>query len=315
MTFGMTTDSHFDSLPSPSWVVAKRGNMNIRSSKLRFRVTFVTFACLPREGAGKIEHMFGEKAFGCEPSVNSERDIRLRPNWRHQPAPQYTAANRAASFFRSPVHPRRVPIRISSVPIPRAQEIRTSIPMKKTIIFALSAVALSGAAFAAHHESMGHKAPMVGGAAMMPSDNIVTNASKANNLKTLVAAVQAAGLVDTLASPGPFTVFAPTDAAFAKLPAGTVDTLVKPENKGTLTTILTYHVVPGKVTAQNVMAAIRAGKGQASLTTVQGGKLTARMVGKQLVLTDAKGGKSTVTQANVMQSNGVVHVINSVLMP
>ncbi len=181
--------------------------------------------------------------------------------------------------------------------------------MKKSILFALSAVALSGAAVAAMHH------PMVGGAAMMPSDNIVVNASKANNLKTLVAAVKAAGLVDTLASPGPFTVFAPTDAAFAKLPAGTVDTLVKPENKGTLTTILTYHVVAGKVTAQNVMAAIRAGKGKASLTTVQGGVLTARMVGKQLVLTDAKGGKSTVTQANVMQSNGVVHVINSVLMP
>ena len=181
--------------------------------------------------------------------------------------------------------------------------------MKKSILFALSAVALSGAAVAKHHT------PMVGGAAMMPTDNIVVNASKANNLKTLVAAVQAADLVDTLASPGPFTVFAPTDAAFAKLPAGTVGTLVKPENKGTLTTILTYHVVPGKVTAQNVIAAIRAGKGKASLTTVQGGTLTARMVGKQLVLTDAKGGRSTVTQANVMQSNGVVHVINSVLMP
>lgn len=181
--------------------------------------------------------------------------------------------------------------------------------MKTTLLIAVAALALSGAAHAKQHS------PMVGGAAMAPTSNIVENASKANNLKTLVAAVQAAGLVETLASPGPFTVFAPTDAAFGKLPEGTVGTLVKPENKGTLTTILTYHVVAGKVTAQNVMAAIRAGKGKASLTTVQGGTLTARMVGKKLVLTDAKGGKSTVTQANVMQSNGVVHVIDTVLMP
>jgi uncharacterized surface protein with fasciclin (FAS1) repeats len=215
----------------------------------------------------------------------------------------------ALTFIYHRLHPRRAWLRIFAAFIPRMLDLRIYTLMKKTILFALSAVALSGAAVAAMHH------PMVGGAAMMPSDNIVTNASKANNLKTLVAAVKAADLVDTLASPGPFTVFAPTDAAFGKLPAGTVDTLVKPENKGTLTTILTYHVVPGKVTAQNVMAAIRAGKGQASLTTVQGGKLTARMMGKQIVLTDAKGGKSTVTQANVMQSNGVVHVINSVLMP
>ena len=181
--------------------------------------------------------------------------------------------------------------------------------MKTTLLIAVAALGLSGAALAKHHS------PMVGGAAMAPTSNIVENASKANNLKTLVAAVQAAGLVETLASPGPFTVFAPTDAAFGKLPEGTVGTLVKPENKGTLTTILTYHVVAGKVTAQNVMAAIRAGKGKATLTTVQGATLTARMVGKKLVLTDAKGGKSTVTQANVMQSNGVVHVIDTVLMP
>ncbi len=159
------------------------------------------------------------------------------------------------------------------------------------------------------------RTPMVGGAAMYPNKTIVENASQANNLTTLVAAVKAADLVDTLSSPGPFTVFAPTDTAFGKLPAGTVETLVQPENKGTLTTILTYHVVPGRLTAQNIMAKIKAGKGHARLTTVQGNKLTARMVGKKLVLTDAKGGKSTVSMANVMQSNGVVHVIDSVLMP
>jgi uncharacterized surface protein with fasciclin (FAS1) repeats len=181
--------------------------------------------------------------------------------------------------------------------------------MKKLLIIALATGTIAAAAFAGPHT------PMVGGAAMSPSKTIVENASAANNLTTLVAAVKAADLVDTLSSPGPFTVFAPTNMAFGKLPAGTVETLVKPENKGTLTTILTYHVVAGRLNAQNIIAKIRAGKGQAKLTTVQGGTLTARMVGKQLVLTDAKGGKSTVTTANVMQSNGVVHVINSVLMP
>jgi uncharacterized surface protein with fasciclin (FAS1) repeats len=182
-------------------------------------------------------------------------------------------------------------------------------PMKKLLIIALATGTIAAAAVAGRHT------PMVGGAAMYPNKTIVENASAANNLSTLVAAVKAADLVDTLSSPGPFTVFAPTNTAFGKLPAGTVETLVKPENKGTLTTILTYHVVAGRQTAQNIIAKIRAGKGQAKLTTVQGGILTARMVGKQLVLTDAKGGKSTVTTANVMQSNGVVHVINSVLMP
>jgi uncharacterized surface protein with fasciclin (FAS1) repeats len=173
------------------------------------------------------------------------------------------------------------------------------------IAFAITATAIGVSSASA-------KAPMVGGAAMYPSKNIVQNASAANNLKTLVAAVKAADLVDTLSSPGPFTVFAPTDTAFGKLPDGTVQTLVQPENKGTLTTILTYHVVAGRLTAQNIAAKIKAGRGHARLTTVQ---LVARMVGPKLVLTDAKGGKSTVTMANVMQSNGVVHVIDSVLMP
>ena len=158
-------------------------------------------------------------------------------------------------------------------------------------------------------------APMVGGAAMLPSKTIVENASAASNLTTLVTAVKAAGLVETLSGPGPFTVFAPINDAFAKLPAGTVDTLVKPESKAALTKILTYHVVPGTMTAQSLMEAIRAGGGKAELTTVQGEKLTATMKGSSVVLTDAKGGTSTVTQADVMQSNGVVHVIDTVLMP
>ncbi len=181
--------------------------------------------------------------------------------------------------------------------------------MKKSIILALSALALSGAAVAAM------KNPIVGGAAMFPTKNIVENAVNSKDHTTLVAAVKAAGLVDTLMSPGPFTVFAPTNAAFGKLPAGTVDTLVMPENKGTLTTVLTYHVVAGRVTSADVAKLIKAGKGSAKITTVQGGTLTARMMGKKLVLTDAKGGKSTVTQANVMQSNGVIHVVDTVLMP
>jgi uncharacterized surface protein with fasciclin (FAS1) repeats len=157
--------------------------------------------------------------------------------------------------------------------------------------------------------------PMVGGAAMLPSKTIVENASAASNLTTLVAAVKAAGLVDTLSGPGPFTVFAPTNDAFAKLPAGTVDTLVKPKSKAQLTKILTYHVVPGDMSAANLMEAIKAGGGKAELTTVQGEKLTATMSGGNVILTDAKGGTATVTQADVKQSNGVVHVIDSVLMP
>ena len=157
--------------------------------------------------------------------------------------------------------------------------------------------------------------PMVGGAAMYSTKTIVENAVNSKDHTTLVAAVKAAGLVETLSSPGPFTVFAPTNAAFAKLPAGTVETLVKPESKGTLTTVLTYHVVAGRITSADVAKKIKAGKGKAKLTTVQGGILTAQMVGKKLVLTDAKGGKSTVTIANVMQSNGVIHVVDTVLMP
>ena len=159
------------------------------------------------------------------------------------------------------------------------------------------------------------KNPMVGGAAMYPTKNIVQNAVNSKDHTTLVAAVKAAGLVDTLSGPGPFTVFAPTNAAFAKLPAGTVETLVKPENKDTLTSILTYHVVAGRMTTLDVAKAIKAGRGRAVLTTVNGGTLTASMMGKRIMLTDAKGGKSHVTIANVMQSNGVIHVVDTVLLP
>ncbi len=155
----------------------------------------------------------------------------------------------------------------------------------------------------------------VGGAPKYPTKSIVANAVTSPEHTTLVAAVKAAGLVDTLAGTGPFTVFAPTNAAFAKLPAGTVDTLLLPQNKAMLTSVLTYHVVPGRITAADLMAMIAAGGGQAQLTTVQGGALTARMMGDRVMLTDAKGGMSHVTQANVMQSNGVIHVVDSVVLP
>lgn len=156
---------------------------------------------------------------------------------------------------------------------------------------------------------------MVGGAAMYPTKNIVENAVNSRDHTTLVAAVTAAGLVPTLSGPGPFTVFAPTNAAFAKLPAGTVDTLVQPANRAALTKILTYHVVPGRVSAADLTAQIRAGGGQARLTTVEGGTLIASMRGGSVILTDEKGGVATVTQADVFQSNGVIHVTDTVSMP
>lgn len=155
----------------------------------------------------------------------------------------------------------------------------------------------------------------VGGAAMYPAKNIIENAVNSPEHTTLVAAVKAAGLVDTLSGAGPFTVFAPTNAAFAKLPAGTVDNLLRPENKAMLQSVLTYHVVAGRLTAADLASMIRAGGGQARLVTVQGGTLTARMQGNRIILIDAKGGTSHVTQANVMQSNGVIHVTDAVSLP
>ncbi len=177
---------------------------------------------------------------------------------------------------------------------------------KFTLAAALAVASMSGLAIAN---------PMVGGSAMFTTKTIVDNAVHSKVHTTLVAAVKAAGLVDTLSSPGPFTVFAPTNAAFAKLPAGTVTTLLKPENKGTLTSVLTYHVVAGRVTSAALVKAIKAGKGKAVLTTVQGEPLTASLMGKRVMLTDAKGGKSMVTIADVIQSNGVIHVVDTVLMP
>jgi uncharacterized surface protein with fasciclin (FAS1) repeats len=156
---------------------------------------------------------------------------------------------------------------------------------------------------------------MVGGAAMYPSRTIVANAVNSRDHTTLVAAVKAAGLVETLSGPGPFTVFAPTNNAFAALPAGTVDTLLQPATLQTLQTVLKYHVVPGRITAADLMQRIRAGGGSAALTTAAGGTLTARMNGSNVVLVDAKGGTATVTQADVMQSNGVIHVTNAVSLP
>ncbi len=162
---------------------------------------------------------------------------------------------------------------------------------------------------------MAEKTVMVGGAAMYPSKNIVENAVNSKDHTTLVAAVKAAGLVDTLSSAGPFTVFAPTNAAFDKLPAGTVDALVKPEMKAPLQKILTYHVLAGRMNAADISKAIQAGGGKATLKTVEGGTITATMAGSMLMLTDAKGGMSHVTIGDVMQSNGVIHVVDTVLMP
>lgn len=172
-------------------------------------------------------------------------------------------------------------------------------------------VALSAAALPAAAQVM------VGGAPMLPSKDIIDNAINSKDHTTLVAAVKAAGLVETLKGPGPFTVFAPTNDAFAALPAGTVDTLLKPENKPTLTKVLTYHVVAGKYDAAAIMKMIADGHGMAKLKTVEGGTLTAKAgaMGKGVMVTDEKGGTADVTIADVVQSNGVIHVVDKVLMP
>ena len=191
--------------------------------------------------------------------------------------------------------------------------------MVRMILGGAAAIALAcaGTAMAAN--------PMVGGAAMYPTKNIVENAVNSKDHTTLVAAVKAAGLVDTLESKGPFTVFAPTNEAFAKLPAGTVETLVKPENKATLTKILTYHVVPGRITAGQIASMAARNHGTASLKTVEGEDLrfmkngsgwwVIDAKGDKIELKDESGGVATVTIANVKQSNGVIHVIDHVLLP
>jgi uncharacterized surface protein with fasciclin (FAS1) repeats len=157
--------------------------------------------------------------------------------------------------------------------------------------------------------------PMVGGAPMYANKDIIDNAVNSKDHTTLVAAVKAAGLVDTLKGKGPFTVFAPTNDAFNKLPAGTVDTLLKPENKKKLTQVLTYHVVAGKLDSAALAKKVKAGNGKATLKTVEGGKLTVSMDGNDVIITDAKGGTAKVTTADVYQSNGVIHVVDSVLLP
>jgi uncharacterized surface protein with fasciclin (FAS1) repeats len=185
--------------------------------------------------------------------------------------------------------------------------------MKTSILAAVVVAALGMSAVAP--AALAEATKMVGGAAMYPSKTIVANAMNSKDHTTLVAAVKAAGLVDTLSGPGPFTVFAPTDAAFAKLPAGTVDTLVKPENKAALTKILTYHVVPGRLTAADLKANAMAHGGKAMLKTVQGESLTVSKAGMGWKVTDAKGGSAMITIADVLQSNGVIHVVDTVLMP
>ncbi len=158
--------------------------------------------------------------------------------------------------------------------------------------------------------------PVVGGKEMYPNKNIIENAVNSADHTTLVAAVKAAGLVETLEGPGPFTVFAPTNEAFNQLPAGTLDTLLKPENKATLSKVLTYHLVAGRFSKSDLMRKIREGNGTAELTTVEGGKLWLSLHdGKHLMLNDEKGGTALVTIANVFQSNGVIHGIDKVVMP
>ena len=182
--------------------------------------------------------------------------------------------------------------------------------MKKILILTIAL-----AASAISTQLMAQQTKMVGGAEMYPTKDIIDNAVNSKDHTTLVAAVKAAGLVETLKGDGPFTVFAPTNEAFAKLPKGTVETLLKPENKATLTKILTYHVVAGKHSAASIVKAIKAGKGKAEFTTVSGGKLWAMLVGKNVVLKDEKGGMATVSIADVNQKNGVIHVIDSVVLP
>ena len=189
--------------------------------------------------------------------------------------------------------------------------------MKMKLLTVALATTFTIAAVAQAGNMAGNKAenPMVGGAPMLVTKDIVDNAVNSKDHTTLVAAVKAAGLVDTLKSAGPFTVFAPTNAAFAALPAGTVDTLLKPENKATLAGILTYHVVPGRIDSKAIAAKIKAGKGTATYTTVQGEPLTFKAMGSNVTVTDAKGNSAKVTIANVYQSNGVIHVIDKVLLP
>ena len=188
--------------------------------------------------------------------------------------------------------------------------------MSKRVIAIAAATTFALLSAAAAPPAAAEHTVMVGGAPMYPSKNIVENAVKSKDHTTLVAAVKAAGLVDTLEGPGPFTVFAPTNAAFRRLPPGTVDNLLKPENKATLTNVLTYHVVAGRMTAADLMKAVADGEGTAKLKTVAGGELTVKSAGHhKLSVTDAKGNVAMVTVKDVLQSNGVIHVVDTVLLP
>jgi uncharacterized surface protein with fasciclin (FAS1) repeats len=199
------------------------------------------------------------------------------------------------------------------------QEDNQETTMKKLVLTLCATAILSACSGMNHMSGMSgmsdSKTVMVGGAAMYPNKDIIDNAVNSKDHTTLVAAVKAAGLVDTLKSPGPFTVFAPVNSAFDALPPGTVATLLKPENKATLTKVLTYHVVPGRMNASDLSRAIMSGGGRATLTTASGGMLVASMSGPNVIITDENGGSALVTIADVNQSNGVIHVINKVLLP
>jgi uncharacterized surface protein with fasciclin (FAS1) repeats len=195
-------------------------------------------------------------------------------------------------------------------------EMETFMSKRFVLLATAAALAFGAMASAPAHAQMSEKTVTVGGAPMYPSKNIIQNAVNSKDHTTLVAAVKAAGLVQTLEGPGPFTVFAPTNAAFAKLPAGTVDSLLKPENKATLVKVLTYHVVPGRMTAVSLMKAVKDGEGEAHLKTVAGEDLIVKQAGPgKLTVTDAKGDVANVTIADVLQSNGVIHVIDTVMLP
>jgi len=221
-------------------------------------------------------------------------------------------ARRIFSVQRNPISPRLAYIEQDALSNRRLPQIpRKEIQIMKKFLALVFAAALAGSASTAFAQ----QDPMVGGAAMFPSKNIVENAMNSQDHTTLVAAVKAAGLVGTLEGAGPFTVFAPTNEAFAKLPAGTVDNLLKPENMDMLKKVLTYHVVAGRISTNDLKKMIHDGNGKATLTTVEGGTLTVWMKGGKYMLTDEKGNMAAITIPNVYQSNGVIQVIDTVLMP
>lgn len=223
---------------------------------------------------------------------------------------QIFRVRRVAHFFLIPYFLLILQSKANATGVCHGNYIKLLFPMKIKHLLLAFALFASFGAFAQKEKTV-----MVGGAAMYPSKNIIENAVNSKDHTTLVAAVKAAGLVETLSGKGPFTVFAPVNAAFAALPAGTVDNLLKPENKGTLTSILTYHVIPGKVDSKAVMKMIKDGGGKTMAKTVQGEELTFSMKGKNLIVTDSKGNMGMVTTKDVYQSNGVIHVIDKVLMP